>query len=135
MKKSYLALIFFMVTLLGLFTEKVLLRKPRVSTALFEKYSYHVAPTLLPPFSAAINLEKIKPEAKGGIRYSVAPTPIPAPVSSTFVDDSKHTPVLVFSGVMLLASLWVILSKRYPEETLKWSYGTLGALSGYWLGK
>jgi hypothetical protein len=31
------------------------------------------------------------------------------------------------------ASLYVILSKRYDQDSLKWAYGTIGTVVGYWL--
>jgi len=37
------------------------------------------------------------------------------------------------SILVLLAALFVILSKRYPEATAKWAYGSLGTILGYWL--
>jgi hypothetical protein len=38
------------------------------------------------------------------------------------------------SGVVLLAALLVILSKRYVPTDRHWGYGTLGILVGFWLG-
>ena len=40
---------------------------------------------------------------------------------------------IVLSIIVLLAALFVILSKRYPEATAKWAYGSLGTILGYWL--
>ena len=38
------------------------------------------------------------------------------------------------SLVLLLAALWVILSKRYVPTDRHWAYGTIGTIVGYWLG-
>jgi len=37
-----------------------------------------------------------------------------------------------FSAVAILAALWVILSKNYPESELKWAYGMVGLVIGHW---
>jgi len=39
----------------------------------------------------------------------------------------------VFSGVVLVAALYVLLSERYPPETAKWATGVIGLVVGYWL--
>ena len=40
---------------------------------------------------------------------------------------------LVFSGLMTMASLYVILSKKYPDDINKWGYSTIAFILGYWL--
>lgn len=62
-------------------------------------------------------------------------TPLPTPVPAKAPVDQKWIVSLIFSGIMLLASLWIILSKKYPDETAKWAYGTVGTLGGYWLAR
>jgi hypothetical protein len=37
------------------------------------------------------------------------------------------------SLLMALASLFIILSKKYPEEGNKWAYSTIAFIMGYWL--
>jgi len=37
------------------------------------------------------------------------------------------------SVVLLLASIFVVLTKRYQEKDRNWAYGTIGALIGFWL--
>jgi hypothetical protein len=39
------------------------------------------------------------------------------------------------SFVLLVAALWVILSKRYGPTDRHWAYGIIGMIVGYWLGK
>jgi hypothetical protein len=40
---------------------------------------------------------------------------------------------LVITFVLLAASLFVILSKRYAPTDRHWAYGTVGTLIGFWL--
>jgi hypothetical protein len=40
---------------------------------------------------------------------------------------------LTISALLLAASLFVVLSKRYRPEERHWAYGTLGTLIGFWL--
>jgi hypothetical protein len=42
-------------------------------------------------------------------------------------------PALV-SLALLGGALYVILSKRYSNETSKWAFGTVGTVAGYWFG-
>lgn len=38
-----------------------------------------------------------------------------------------------FSGVVLLIAGIVILSNYYPDSHLKWAFGVVGVILGYWL--
>jgi hypothetical protein len=38
-----------------------------------------------------------------------------------------------FSVVVLISSLFIILSKRYQDDTQKWAFGSLGTVLGFWL--
>jgi ABC-type multidrug transport system fused ATPase/permease subunit len=40
----------------------------------------------------------------------------------------------VFSLVILLASLYVIINKKYQPNAEKWAFGSVGTILGYWLG-
>ncbi len=42
---------------------------------------------------------------------------------------------LVVSAVVLVAGLYVILSRSYtyPDATTKWAFGAIGVVIGYWL--
>ena len=40
---------------------------------------------------------------------------------------------IVVSLVVLAASLFVILSKKYPPESDRWAYGAVGTIVGFWL--
>ena len=40
---------------------------------------------------------------------------------------------MILSGAMSLASLYVILSKRYPDEVNKFAYSTVAFIMGFWL--
>lgn len=33
----------------------------------------------------------------------------------------------------LVSSLWIILSGSYPDAHLKWAFGVVGVVIGYWL--
>jgi hypothetical protein len=37
------------------------------------------------------------------------------------------------SLIMALAAVFIILSKKYPEDANKWAYSTIAFISGYWL--
>jgi hypothetical protein len=43
---------------------------------------------------------------------------------------------IVRTGVttaVLIAALWVIVSKRYPPADRKWAYGAIAAIMAFWL--
>ena len=40
---------------------------------------------------------------------------------------------LVISAVLLIAALFVILTKKYPPQDKHWAYGALGTVVGFWL--
>ncbi|PYE52063.1 hypothetical protein [Deinococcus yavapaiensis] len=42
---------------------------------------------------------------------------------------------MVISLIVLVSSLFVVLSKRYPADAQKWAFGSLGTVIGYWLAK
>lgn len=42
---------------------------------------------------------------------------------------------IFISVVVLGACLYVVLSDRYPSDTAKWAFGTIGLIIGYWLPK
>jgi hypothetical protein len=39
----------------------------------------------------------------------------------------------MISLIVLIPSLWVILSGTFPEATTKWAIGIIGLIVGYWL--
>lgn len=49
-------------------------------------------------------------------------------------DSTSMVVGAVFSALVLLASLYVILSKKYGDAEQKWAYGSTGAVLGFWLG-
>lgn len=49
------------------------------------------------------------------------------------VTDVKLYVQLTISAVLGAASLWVILSKKYADDTLKWAFGAVGIIVGFWL--
>lgn len=40
---------------------------------------------------------------------------------------------IVITMIVLISSLYVVLSRRYPSDTEKWAFGTIGLLIGYWM--
>jgi hypothetical protein len=40
---------------------------------------------------------------------------------------------VVVSLIILFAGLYVILWGSYPDATIKWSFGMVGLVVGYWL--
>jgi hypothetical protein len=45
----------------------------------------------------------------------------------------REAMAIVVSLVVLGASLFVILSKKYPPESDRWAYGVVGTIVGFWL--
>ena len=40
---------------------------------------------------------------------------------------------IVVSTIVLAASLYVILSQKFPDDYNKWAFGMTGLIVGYWL--
>jgi len=40
---------------------------------------------------------------------------------------------LLISLIVLAAALYVILSNAYPDAHLKWAFGIVGVIIGYWI--
>jgi predicted membrane protein len=40
---------------------------------------------------------------------------------------------ILVSLSVLAASLYIILSQVFPSDTIKWAYGMVGVVTGYWL--
>ena len=40
---------------------------------------------------------------------------------------------LIVSLTVLVSGLWVICSGTYPDATVKWAFGAVGIVVGYWL--
>ncbi len=57
----------------------------------------------------------------------------PYVLSANLAADYRTVMQVVISVVVLGAGLYVILSNKYPAETLKWAYGVVGIVVGYWL--
>ena len=67
------------------------------------------------------------------ILWRVLATALPsgplAPISPSLVLATQVT----ITMLVLLSSLYVVLSQEYEPETEKWAFGTIGLLIGYWL--
>ena len=46
---------------------------------------------------------------------------------------SNETVSIVITFIVLAAALYIILSKKYPDDTQKWAFGIIGLIIGYWL--
>lgn len=55
-------------------------------------------------------------------------------VKTFSIDETKFWMKVVFSFVFLGAALYVILSKKYDDETKKWAFSVLTLIAGIWLG-
>lgn len=40
---------------------------------------------------------------------------------------------IAITMIVLISTLYVVLSRRYPPDTEKWAFGTIGLLIGYWM--
>jgi hypothetical protein len=40
----------------------------------------------------------------------------------------------IFSGIFLIAALFVVLSQKYDPETKKWAFSILTLIAGVWIG-
>ena len=54
--------------------------------------------------------------------------------SKGLTESTKVWIKLGFSIAFGLAALFIVLSKRYNEETQKWAFSTLSLLAGVWIG-
>lgn len=41
---------------------------------------------------------------------------------------------IIFSGIFCMASLFVVLSNKYNDETKKWAFSVLTLIAGVWIG-
>lgn len=66
---------------------------------------------------------------------SAGPQPAPTPPNPELSSGMNYslTAQLVISAVLLVAALFVILTKRYPAQDKHWAYGALGTVVGFWL--
>ena len=61
---------------------------------------------------------------------SSPPPPGPGPAESMSYPLAAQ---LVISAVLIVAALFVILTKRYPAQDKHWAHGALGTVVGFWL--
>jgi hypothetical protein len=40
---------------------------------------------------------------------------------------------IVITATLLIAALWVILSRKYAPTEKHWAYGVIGTIVGFWL--
>lgn len=60
------------------------------------------------------------------------------PISKNAIEDMyaerKFWIKLIFSVILCAAALYVVLSKKYEEDTKKWAFSVLTMISGVWIG-
>ncbi len=90
---------------------------------------------------AGIDMEEVE-AAEPLTRQPTAAAPsrpeTPAPVVSAPVmkAGAKLTTAwvrIVITGILLLAALYIILSKSYDGSSKNWAFGVMGTIVGYWL--
>ena len=68
------------------------------------------------------------------IDFHSGPRPQPKPAFPGSGDDFLNfIAQLVLSTVLLVAALYVILTRKYKPEDKNWAYGALGTIAGFWL--
>ena len=65
------------------------------------------------------------------VAFSIRGPTMPAPWASAMASPGVMQALI--SLAVLGAALFIILSKKYPSESDKWAYGTVGTILGYWL--
>jgi len=56
-----------------------------------------------------------------------------APLGATDVSTPAGIMQILISIGLLVAALYVILSKKYDGDVQKWAFGVVGTIVGYWL--
>jgi hypothetical protein len=59
-------------------------------------------------------------------------TAAPQPAASDAQTIDLYMPIVV-TGIIGLAALYIILSKKFESDSLKWAYGVIGTIVGFWL--
>jgi Tfp pilus assembly protein PilV len=92
-----------------------------------------VAPVATVPEKTAEITKRIE-AAHTALAQPATTTAAPAPQSSA-VDAQTidlYMPIVI-TAVVGLAALYIILSKKFEADSLKWAYGILGTIVGFWL--
>lgn len=93
------------------------------------------------PLDPAHHEERLRREEEAtGVRYprvgaSVEEVMVPEvakPRSAGLLSDIRM--IHLITMLFLLASFWIILSKRYDDDVQKWAFGAMGSILGFWLG-
>jgi hypothetical protein len=56
-----------------------------------------------------------------------------APATTAWDDRASLAIRTVVSLIVLSVGLWIITKDGYPDATIKWAYGAVGIILGYWL--
>jgi hypothetical protein len=90
-----------------------------------------VAPDVAPEKTAEIT-KRIETAHTALAAPATTPTPAAQPAASDATTIDLYMPIVV-TGVIGLAALYIILSKKFEAESLKWAYGIIGTIVGFWL--
>jgi hypothetical protein len=71
-----------------------------------------------------------EPPRRGVETIPVPPRPRAA-AKGSLLDNVQMIHVITI--ILLIASLWIILSNRYEADVQKWAFGTMGSIIGFWL--
>ena len=69
---------------------------------------------------------KLDPDAGTEMRF-----PTRSYYLSVFLERIRM--IHIITTILMLASLWIILSNRYDEDVQKWAFGAMGSILGFWL--
>jgi hypothetical protein len=79
-------------------------------------------------------------KSPAGITTSIGVLLLVVPALSYLVGSTGLTGVdlrgrmqVIVSLIVLICSLYIILSKKYEVDAQKWAFGAIGTVLGYWL--
>ena len=59
---------------------------------------------------------------------------LPTPALFVVSESIRLGMTFTVTILVLAASLYIILTKKYADADKKWAYGAIGTILGYWLG-
>ena len=79
-----------------------------------------------------LHRQRLRHFASRLIENSEYTSPTEPPVRVSSLTDKVIMPAVI-TTMVLVAALYVILSKNYDSDTQKWTFGVVGLIVGYWL--
>lgn len=49
------------------------------------------------------------------------------------IEKIRFWVIVAFSAIIVGVALYIVLSKNYTDEYVKWAFGMIGIIIGYWL--